>query len=66
MLGVGNMARTAFPFVLGLMVVAAVSSIEGAATRTQTLPFIENDFEKALSSANKSRKPLFIEVWAPW
>jgi hypothetical protein len=52
--------------VLLVLVVAAISSIEGAAVRPPALPFIENDFEKALAGAQASKKPLFVEVWAPW
>ncbi len=30
------------------------------------LPFIENDFSRALDKARESNLPLFVEVWAPW
>jgi len=30
------------------------------------LPFIENDFPRALAQARESNLPLFVEVWAPW
>ena len=59
------MARTAY-VVTGALMIAAISSIGGAATRAPALPFIENDFETALASAIDSSKPLFVEVWAPW
>jgi len=30
------------------------------------LPFIENDFPRALALACETNLPLFVEVWAPW
>ena len=31
-----------------------------------TLPFIEDDYARALAEARARRLPLFIEAWAPW
>ena len=36
-----------------------------SATR-EVLPFIADDYEKALSEARARKKPLFVEAWAPW
>lgn len=30
------------------------------------LPFIEDDYTKALAQAKASKKPIFVDVWAPW
>lgn len=30
------------------------------------LPFIENDYAKALAQASAKNVPLFVEAWAPW
>jgi len=30
------------------------------------LPFIEDDYAKALAEAKASKKPIFVDVWAPW
>jgi hypothetical protein len=30
------------------------------------LPFIEDDYEKALSLARQKNVPIFVEAWAPW
>lgn len=30
------------------------------------LPFIENDYNKALAQARAKNVPLFVEAWAPW
>ena len=32
----------------------------------EVLPFVENDFTKAVSQAKKSGKPIFVDTWAPW
>jgi len=32
----------------------------------KVLPFIEDDYGKALSEARAKELPLFIEAWAPW
>lgn len=31
-----------------------------------TLPFIENDFARAMASGRETRRPVFVEMWAPW
>ena len=30
------------------------------------LPFIEDDYARALAEARARKLPLFIEAWAPW
>ena len=30
------------------------------------LPFIENDYQKAVAQARAKNVPLFVEAWAPW
>jgi hypothetical protein len=37
-----------------------------AAPATSVLPFIEDDYTKALAEARSRQVPLFIEAWAPW
>ena len=32
----------------------------------EVLPFIENDYAKALTQAKSAHKPIFVEAWAPW
>lgn len=32
----------------------------------EVLPFIQDDYTKALSDAKKTHKPIFVEAWAPW
>ena len=40
------------------------ASVLGATT--QRLPFINDDFTKALTEAKQRHVPVFVEVWAPW
>ncbi|MCU1229895.1 MAG: hypothetical protein JWO97_2779 [Acidobacteria bacterium] len=37
-----------------------------AARAKEVLPFIENDYSKAIAHAKTSKLPLFVEAWAPW
>ena len=30
------------------------------------LPFVEDDYPKALEQAKSKRLPIFVEAWAPW
>lgn len=30
------------------------------------LPFVENDYARALAEARQRNVPLFVELWAPW
>ncbi len=42
-----------------LLVLASVSA-------RAELPFIENDYAKAIAQARAKNGPLFVEAWAPW
>jgi thioredoxin-like negative regulator of GroEL len=48
---------------------AAGATTPTAATGTthgEALPFIHDDFPKALAEAKRRNKPLFVDAWAPW
>jgi hypothetical protein len=32
----------------------------------EVLPFIADDYPKALALARAGKKPIFMETWAPW
>jgi hypothetical protein len=32
----------------------------------EVLPFIADDYPKALAAAKSAKKPIFFEAWAPW
>ena len=35
-------------------------------TAKEVLPFIADDYPKALAAARAEKKPIFLETWAPW
>lgn len=37
-----------------------------ATAASAELPFIENDYQKALAQAKAKNVPIFVEAWAPW
>ncbi|MGA7617100.1 MAG: hypothetical protein WBX15_18185 [Thermoanaerobaculia bacterium] len=38
----------------------------GATTKSHLLPFIHDDYARALAQAKAKNAPLFVEAWAPW
>ena len=55
---------------LGLIVAAGVSlapfAAAGAPPPRPVLPFIEDDYTRAMAEAQARKLPLFIDSWAPW
>jgi hypothetical protein len=37
-----------------------------AAAAKPALPFIEDDYARAVAEATRTKLPLFVEAWAPW
>jgi hypothetical protein len=35
-------------------------------SRSAALPFIDDDYRKALAQAKARHLPIFVEAWAPW
>jgi hypothetical protein len=52
--------------VLALALLAAPAVATGAEGLDKTLPFIADDYARALGEARAQKLPLFIEAWAPW
>ena len=52
--------------VLALALLAAPTIARGAEGLDKALPFVVDDYAKALSEARAQKLPLFIEAWAPW
>ena len=48
-----------------LLVIAALL-VSSAASAAGTLPFIEDDYAKAVARAKAKNVPIFVEAWAPW
>ncbi len=32
----------------------------------EVLPFVVDDYPRALAAARAAKKPIFLEAWAPW
>jgi len=32
----------------------------------EVLPFIDDDFSKAVAQAKTKKEPIFVDAWAPW
>ena len=32
----------------------------------EVLPFIENDFARAVAQGKAKKQPIFVDAWAPW
>jgi hypothetical protein len=45
---------------------AAALLVIAAFTAHAELPFIENDYVKAMARARARNVPVFVEAWAPW
>ena len=51
---------------LGVLAITGnAAALEKAAT-PPVLPFIQDDYDRALAEARARNVPLFIEAWAPW
>jgi len=48
-----------------LLLLSALALAPMAQSR-EVLPFIQNDYAKALRQAKSAQKPIFVEAWAPW
>ena len=62
---------TPFALALGLLAVAApfaAAMPEKAAPAgpKMVLPWIEDDWSKAVATAKARKVPIFVESWAPW
>jgi hypothetical protein len=51
------------PFVLSA---AAALAAAAAPAEKPVLPWIEDDYGRALSEAKAKKLPIFVEAWAPW
>ncbi|MFI5370982.1 MAG: hypothetical protein ACHQ52_05430 [Candidatus Eisenbacteria bacterium] len=45
---------------------APVTEAHAAQAPARVLPFIEDDYTRAVAEAKTRQVPLFIESWAPW
>ncbi len=49
-----------------LLAAAALILASLSAHAKEALPFIENDYTKAVAEAKTKKLPIFVEAWAPW
>ena len=49
-----------------LSLAAAAPLFAAQAAPRPTLPFLEDDYPKALAEARSKKLPIFVEAWAPW
>ena len=59
-------AFAAIPALASLAPVAVAKTAAHSPYLRPVVPFIENDYERALARARAQKKPLFIDAWAPW
>jgi len=48
-----------------MMLLLTATPLAAAGTR-EAVPFIENDYTKAVARAKAKNLPLFVDAWAPW
>ncbi|HEV2063751.1 MAG TPA: hypothetical protein VGS00_04295 [Thermoanaerobaculia bacterium] len=58
-----RLSLAALSFALAAPLAAAAAA---AAAARPTLPFIEDDYPKAMAEAKSKKLPVFVEAWAPW
>ena len=49
-----------------LLAAPAFAAPRGVLGAREVLPFIADDYPKALALARAEGKPIFLETWAPW
>jgi hypothetical protein len=54
--------------ILSILLLAAccTPALGAGAPKTEALPFLQDDYPKALSEARAKKLPIFAEAWAPW
>jgi hypothetical protein len=45
---------------------ALLLPLVAAAEVREALPFVEDDYPRALAEARAKKLPLFVDSWAPW
>jgi len=49
-----------------LIILLSLLALAPLARAKEVLPFIENDYGKAVARAKTKHLPLFVDAWAPW
>ena len=48
------------------LLLLTVLTLAPIARAAEVLPFVADDYAKALADAKSKHVPLFVEAWAPW
>lgn len=48
------------------LIAVALLALSTAAGAKEVVPFMENDYSKALARAKAKNVPIFVDAWAPW
>jgi len=51
---------------LAPVVFASALAVSPAPAARPALPFIDDDYPRALAEARAKKLPIFVEAWAPW
>jgi hypothetical protein len=51
---------------MSLLLLALAFSTFTVRAAEKRLPFVEDDYAKALMEARQRKLPVFVDVWAPW
>ena len=49
-----------------LIAIALFVASAAPAFAKEVVPFIENDFSKAVAQGKTKKQPIFVDAWAPW
>ena len=60
------MSTTRLQAALAAVLLAAPAAFAKTSEPREILPFIADDYPKALAAAKAEGKPIFLEAWAPW
>jgi hypothetical protein len=58
--------RSALLIALVSCVPAVAAAADTGAATHEALPFIDDDYERALREATQKKRPIFVDAWAPW
>jgi hypothetical protein len=51
---------------LTALAIGIALALPPVASAREVLPFIEDDYTKAVAQARTKNVPIFVEAWAPW
>src|SRR3954452_4861897 len=57
---------TLYSDVMKRLLLASLLLVASAAQAKEVLPWIENDYTRAIARAKSADLPVFVEAWAPW